>query len=100
MCLLLFIRIFAALMAKMRDGPQYMWVASCVSQTIFGMFAYNALTGPAARSADTSIPTEHISVSLPKLKVTLTLSRWVYTIQAFAASSHLTHINCSSRLHS
>ena len=29
MCLLLFIRIVAALMAKMLDGPQYMWVASC-----------------------------------------------------------------------
>src|SRR6218665_324310 len=34
MCLLLFNRILAALMAKILDGPQYMWVASCVSETI------------------------------------------------------------------
>src|SRR6218665_1925664 len=35
MCLLLlFTRILAALMAKMLDGPQYTWVAICVSETI------------------------------------------------------------------
>src|SRR6218665_3115298 len=93
MCFLLFIRILAALMAKILDGSQEActWVALQVVflKRFWYVCVYNALTRPAARSAHTSIRTVHISASLPKLKVTLTCNRWVHTIQALAAWSHI-----------
>src|SRR6218665_3259301 len=70
MCLLLFIRILAALMAKMLDGPQYTWIASCVSETILECLR---ITRP--RDQLLALPTRaFLLVSLPKLKVTTILA--------------------------
>src|SRR6218665_4072373 len=80
MCLLLFIRILGALMAKMLDGPQYMWVVSCVFETIL-----ECLRTTRPRDRLLALPTRALLLyTFPflflSLKVTSTFSRWVYTI--------------------